>query len=314
MPKAKSLLYSFPMPIKIPKSLPAFKILQEKKVSVMDIDRAEHQDIRPLKIGIINLMPTKEQTEAQLMRMVGNSPLQIEPVLIRMASYNPKNTLQGHLDNFYVTFDEVKKTGLDGLIITGSPVENMPFEEVDYWPELCEIMNWSNRFVSSTLHLCWGAQAGLKYHFGIEKYPLEKKCNGIFPHTHSACPELLRGLDDVFFAPHSRHTEVRREDVMAVPELDILAESDYAGLLIVATKNRSLIFDFGHLEYDRMTLADEYARDVKKGLEPEMPYNYFPNNDPNETPKLMWRANAEMFFRNWVNFVYQETPYELRTS
>ncbi len=300
------------MPIKISKQLPAYKILQEKKIYVMDTDRAEHQDIRPLKIGIVNLMPTKEATEAQLMRLVGNSPLQIEPVLIRMASHNSKNTSGLHLDTFYVTFDEVRKMGLDGLIITGAPVETMPFAEVNYWQELCEIMDWGKRFVSSTLHLCWGGQAGLKYHYGVEKYPLEKKCNGIFPHTHSACPELMRGMDDVFYAPHSRHTEVRKADILAHAELEILAESEQAGLLIVANKDRSLIFDFGHLEYDRNTIALEYERDRNKGLNPEIPYNYFPDDDPRKTPKLMWRANAEMFFRNWINFVYQETPYELR--
>ncbi len=300
------------MPIKIPKSLPAFKILQEKKVYVMDSDRAERQDIRPLKIGIVNLMPTKEATEAQLMRMIGNSSLQIEPVLIRMASYNPKNTSQTHLDAFYTTFDEVKKTGLDGLIVTGAPIEMMPFEQVEYWDELCEIMRWSKEYVSSNLFLCWGGQAALKFFYDIEKYPLAQKCNGIFPHTHSSCPELLRGMDDIIFAPHSRHTEIRKSDILAHPDLEILIESEQAGLLIVANKSRSLIFDFGHMEYDRNTIALEYKRDKDKGMNPEIPYNYFPNDDPTQTPKLMWRANAEMFFRNWVNFVYQETPYKLR--
>jgi homoserine O-succinyltransferase len=299
------------MPIKISRQLPAFEILEKKGVFVMDTGRAETQDIRPLKIGIYNLMPTKEQTEAQLLRVLGNGPLQIEPVFIRTGDYQPKNTSQNHLDSFYVSFADVRHSGLDGLIITGAPVENMEFAEVAYWQELTELMDWGKEFVTSTLHLCWGAQAGLYHHYGIGKYPLPQKCSGIFPHIHADCPILFRGMDDVFFAPHSRHTDVRKEDVLKEPDLEILAESAEAGLLIVANKSRSLIFDFGHMEYDRTTIADEYFRDLQKGLNPEIPKNYFPHDDPQKVPQLMWRANAEMFFRNWVNFVYQETPYAL---
>ncbi len=299
------------MPINISKNLPAYTILQEKGVFVISKSRAQSQDIRPLRIGILNLMPLKEVAEAQIMRMIGNGPLQIEPVLIQTKSYRPKNTASSHLKSFYKIFSEVQKEGLDGLIITGAPVETLDFEEVQYWDELCEIMSWAKKYVTSTLHLCWGAQAGLYYHFGIEKYLLPKKCSGVYTHSHTSCPLLLRGMDDIFYAPHSRFTEVRQDDIQKCTDLEILAQSHEAGLLLVANKDRSLVFDFGHLEYDRMTLADEFFRDQKEDLHPNIPENYFPEDDPTKIPKLLWRANAEIFFRNWVNSVYQKTPYIL---
>jgi homoserine O-succinyltransferase len=245
------------------------------------------------------------------MRMIGGGPLQIEPVLIQMEDYTPKNTSADHLDAFYTTLPEVQKEGLDGLIITGAPVETLEFEEVQYWNELCRIMDWANQYVASTLFLCWGAQAGLYHYYGIKKYPLQQKCFGVFPHKHSSCPHILRGMDDVFYAPHSRHTEVRSEDIQKIDDIEILADSEEAGVLLAANSNRSFVFDFGHLEYDRDTLAKEYFRDKEKGLNPQMPKNYFPDDDPTQVPKLLWRANAEIFFRNWVNYVYQKTPYEL---
>ena len=302
------------MPIKLPKNIPAYKELKEKGVFIMNEDRAKTQEIRPLRIGIFNLMPTKEVTETQLFRMIGSSPLQIEPVLIRTSSYTPKNTSAQHLDDFYTTFDEVKKEGLDGLIITGAPVETLPFEKVAYWEELVELMNWADKHVSSTLFLCWGAQAGLYNFYGIPKHDLKEKTFGIFPHNHTQCQKLLRGLDDEFFVPHSRHTEIRKEDIEKHSELDILAESKSAGIYMVANKSRSQVFATGHPEYDRETLAKEYFRDKNRGLDIQVPENYFPNNDDTQTPILSWRANAEMFYRNWVNLVYQETPYDLKES
>lgn len=277
----------------------------------MGLERAGSQDIRPLRIGILNLMPTKEVTEAQILRMIGNGPLQIEPVLLRTEDYQPTHVSADHLNTFYTPFSEAKKKGLDGLIVTGAPVETLPFEKIKYWNELCRIMDWAKDWSASTLFLCWGAQAGLSHYFGIPKHPLAQKCSGIFPHSHVSCPFLLRGMDDIFYAPHSRETEVRREDLAQHSSLDILAESEEAGVLLVANKDRSLVFNFGHLEYDRRTLAEEFFRDREKGLNPQVPQHYFPHNDPEEVPHLLWRANAEIFFRNWVNFVYQKTPYFL---
>ncbi len=301
------------MPIKIERKLPAFKTLKEKGVFVMDFDRAEHQDIRPLQIGLLNLMPTKEITETQIFRMIGSSPLQIEPRLIHMESHVSKNTSQEHLESFYTNFSEIKKQGLDGLIITGAPVEQLEFHQVNYWEELKEIMDWSKDYVASTLFLCWGAQAGLNHFYDIPKWRLKKKIFGVFKHIHNdAIPALTRGLDDEFWVPHSRHTEVLKEDILKCQDLQILAESKDSGVHLIANQNASQIFATGHWEYDRGTLALEYFRDVDKGLEIEKPKNYFPEDDDKRTPRLRWRANAETFFRNWVNFVYQETPFDLR--
>ena len=302
------------MPLKIPQNIPAFEILKKKNVFVISKERAETQDIRPLKIGIFNLMPSKEITETQIFRMIANSPLQIEIVLIKTKSYQPKNVYQKHLDDFYLNFEEAIKTGLDGLIITGAPVELINFEEVKYWQELTQIMKWSKKYVSSTLHICWGAQAGLYFHYGIKKYTLKEKKLGIFLHKHAGENEILRGLDDEFFVPHSRYTEVKKKDIKKEKDLEILAESKEAGVYLVANKSKSLIFITGHPEYDRNTLAEEYKRDLKKGIKTKIPYNYFPDNDITKTPKLLWRANAETFYRNWINFVYQTTPYKLKTG
>ena len=300
------------MPIKIPKDIPAFKILEEKNVFVMDTERAENQDIRPLKIGILNLMPEKETTETQLFRMIGNSPLQIEPVLIKTTSYTPQNVSSLHLEKFYITFEEVQKQGLDALIITGAPVEQIPFEDVKYWQELETIMDWSHKYCCSTLFLCWGAQAGLHHFYGLEKHPVAHKVFGIFKHTHThACPDLLRGMDDEFYVPHSYHTLIKKEDVQKISDLEILSETEDGKLHLVASKDRSLVFAFGHPEYDRERLAFEYLRDKDKGLDIHIPENCFPDNDPSQIPKLIWRANAETFFRNWINFVYQTTHYDI---
>lgn len=301
------------MPIIIKKSNPAFPILKAKNVFVMDTKRAETQEIRPLKIGILNLMPTKEKTATQLFRMIGNSPLQIEPILIKTASYESKNTSQSHLKQFYTTFSHIKKIGLDGLIITGAPVENLEFLEVQYWKEFTKIMDWAKENVCSTLFLCWAAQAGLYYHYGIKKYPLKKKKFGVFLHTHKHnCDFLLRGIDDYFYVPHSRHTKIRESEIEKISNLEILATTKNKEAYLIANKDRSAIFIIGHPEYDRETLALEYFRDKEKGLDIQMPYNYFPRNDDKQTPKLIWRANAEMFYNNWINFVYQTTHYDLQ--
>lgn len=301
------------MPIKISKKLPAFQILKQKGVFVMDRDRAEKQDIRPLQIGIVNLMPTKEVTETQLLRMIGSSPLQIEPRLIRMETHFSKNTSAEHLKNFYTTFPKIKKQGLDGLIITGAPVEQLDFQAVNYWEELKEIFDWSKKYVASTLFLCWGAQAGLYHFYGITKHTLSQKMFGVFKHQHNdEIPVLTRGMDDEFWVPHSRHTEVKKTDILNNPALKILAESKEAGVHLIANQNASQVFATGHWEYDRETLALEYFRDFNKGISIALPKNYFPKNNTQKTPRLTWRANAETFFRNWINLVYQETPYELR--
>lgn len=302
------------MPIKIPKNLPAAKTLRDENIFVMDIERALSQNIRPLRILVLNLMPTKITTETQLARLLGNTPLQIEMDLLTVHR-TPKNTAKEHMLSFYKTFDEVKDAYFDGMVITGAPVEQMPFEEVDYWQELCEIMQWSRSHVYSTFHICWGAQAGLYYHYGIEKRPLEKKMFGIFPHTVTHKGSILfRGFDDVFLAPHSRHTTVDRRQIAAHPKLKILAESDEAGVYAISTDAGRQIFITGHAEYDADTLAKEYFRDKEAGLPIELPKNYFPNDDDTQTPLSTWRSGANLLFSNWLNyFVYQATPYEVDT-
>ncbi len=301
------------MPIKVPDKLPAVKILENENVFVMKESRAYTQDIRALKIVILNLMPLKKITETQILRLLGNTPLQVDVVLLHPESHESKNTSQDHLSNFYKTFAEIKERKFDGLIITGAPVETLAFNQVDYWNELQEIMNWSKKNVTSTLHICWGAQAGLYHHFGVPKYQLPKKKFGVFSHQlKQDNVKLLRGLNEGFYAPHSRHTEVRREDIEEVDELEILAESKQAGIYIVATKGGRQVFVTGHPEYDRETLKKEYERDLKKGLEIEMPVNYFPNDDPGKTPKVKWKSHAYLLFNNWLNYnVYQVTPYNL---
>ena len=301
------------MPIKIPNELPATKILTEENIFVMTETRAITQDIRPLKILLLNLMPTKIETETQLSRLLGNTPLQVELTMLQTSSHKSKNTDAGHLEAFYHFFDDVKDQKFDGLIITGAPVEQMPFEEVEYWDELCEIMEWSKTHVQSTFHICWGAQAGLYYHFGIQKVPLEKKMFGIFPHTADYKRSILfRGFDDVFMVPHSRHTTVLREDVAKVKGLKILASSEEAGIYAMATKNGRQIFITGHSEYDAYTLDKEYRRDVNLGRPIEVPKNYYRDNDPAKEPIVTWRSHANLLYSNWLNyFVYQTTPYDI---
>ena len=301
------------MPIKIPNNLPAVQTLAEENIFAMTETRAITQDIRPLRILLLNLMPKKIETETQISRILGNTPLQIELTLIRTASHQSTNTNQEHLLAFYKTFDEVKHQKFDGMIITGAPVELMPFEEVDYWDELCEIMDWSLTNVHSTMHICWGAQAGLYHHYGVQKYELGKKLFGVFPHRadhpHSM---LLRGFDEVFYAPHSRYTYVSREDVEAVPELKVLASSEQAGVHIVAKQGGRQFFVMGHSEYDPLTLDAEYRRDADAGLGTAIPENYYPDNDPTRRPLVTWRAHGSLLFINWLNyFVYQSTPYDL---
>ena len=301
------------MPIKIPNDLPAAKILQEENIFIMPQDRAIAQDIRPLRILILNLMPKKIETETQLMRLLGNTPLQVEPTLIHTASHSSTHVSKEHLLAFYKTFEDVKHENFDGFIITGAPVEHLAFEEVDYWQELCEMMEWSKTHVHSTLHICWGAQAGLYYHFGIQKYPTAKKIFGIFPHQVEYKPSILfRGFDDIFFVPQSRHTTILRQDVEKVDELKILASSNEAGMYAITTKNGKQIFITGHSEYDPDTLKNEYWRDKNLGKEIEIPFNYFPENNPENPPIVSWRAHANLLFSNWLNyFVYQSTPYDL---
>jgi homoserine O-succinyltransferase len=301
------------MPIKIPEALPAYKVLSDENIFIMNDERAKTQDIRPLKIAVLNLMPKKIISENQILRYLSNTPLQVEIKLIQTRSYESHNTPKEHLDKFYSYFDEIKNEKFDGFIITGAPVEQMDFEEVTYWEELKEIMEWSNTNVFSTLHICWGAQAGLYYHYGIPKYQLPKKQFGIFAHTvNNEKAELTRGLDDNFYAPHSRHSEVRAEDIKKVPELEILCESEEAGVFIVATKDNRKIFITGHLEYDRDTLKEEYFRDKEKGLDIEVPKNYFPNDDITKTPLMRWRGSAHIVFANWLNYcVYQNTPFDI---
>ena len=301
------------MPIQIPNDLPAAGVLQKENIFVMSEHRAVTQDIRPLEIVVLNLMPTKIATETQLCRLLGNTPLQVRIELMHMKSHTSKNTAQEHLLSFYKTFDELKNKKFDGMIITGAPVENMAFEEVDYWPELCQIMEWSKTHVHSTFHICWGAQAGLYYHYGIPKYPLDKKMFGVFEHIKDyPLSILLRGFDDTFWAPHSRHTTVKREDIAAVPGLKILASSPEAGIYAVMNKGGRQIFVTGHSEYDADTLEREYLRDKNQGLPIKVPENYYPNDDDTQRPIVRWRGHANLLFSNWLNyFVYQTTPYDI---
>ncbi len=301
------------MPIKIPNELPAYKTLTDENIFIMHETRAVSQDIRPLKIAIVNLMPTKIETETQLLRLLSNTPLQVEAELITMATHESKNTSKEHLLAFYKIFDDIKDRNFDGMIITGAPVELLPYEEVEYWQELCTIMEWSKTHVHSTLHICWGAQAGLYYHFGIQKYPLEKKMFGVFPHCVVRKSSILfRGFDDVFMVPHSRHTTVRTEDIIKREELKILASSEEAGIYAVMTENGKQIFIMGHSEYDPLTLAKEYIRDKNLGLKPDVPKNYFPDDDDTRAPLVSWRSCANLLFSNWLNyFVYQTTPFDL---
>ena len=301
------------MPIQIPNDLPAAEVLQRENIFVMKQTRAETQHIRPLEIVLLNLMPTKIVTETQLSRMLGNTPLQVHLELMMVSGHTPKNTPQEHLLAFYKTFDELKDRKFDGMVITGAPVEQMEFEEVDYWEELCEIMEWSKTHVHSTFHICWGAQAGLYYHYGIKKYPLEKKLFGVFPH-HADYKRaiLLRGFDDEFYVPHSRHTTVERADIEAVPGLKILASSEEAGVYAVMNKGGKDIFITGHSEYDPLTLQTEYLRDKNLGKPIEVPKNYYPGDDDTRDPIVRWRGHSNLLFSNWLNyFVYQSTPYDI---
>lgn len=301
------------MPIKIPNLLPATQVLLNENIFVMTETRAMTQDIRPLKILMLNLMPQKIVTETQIARLIGNTPLQVELELLQTATHKSTHTSAEHMLSFYKTFDEVAHKKYDGLIITGAPVEQMAFEEVDYWEELCTIMEWSKTHVTSTFHICWGAQAGLYYHYGIPKYPLEKKMFGVFEHTLDHKQSILfRGFDDTFVVPHSRHTTCRREDIEAVPELKILASSEEAGVFVCATDKGRQIFVTGHSEYDADTLKNEYFRDKNAGLPIEVPKNYFPNDDDTKDPIVRWRSCANLLYSNWLNyFVYQSTPYNI---
>ena len=300
------------MPIKILSDLPARKVLEEENIFVMTEQRARTQDIRPLKIALVNLMPTKIATETQISRLLGNTPLQVEISLVHMENHKTKNTRVDHLERFYIPSKEVLKRKFDGMIITGAPVEQLPFEKVDYWKDLTRIMDYAAENVFCTLYICWGAQAGLYYHYGIQKYDLDKKLFGIFKHKRMTRAEpLLRGFDDEFPSPQSRHTEVRSADIKGCSDLTVLAESDEAGVLLVKSKNNRQIFMTGHLEYDTDTLALEYTRDKDKGLPIELPCNYFPGDNPDSPPVSTWRSHAHLFYSNWLNYyVYQETPYE----
>lgn len=301
------------MPIKIPNNLPAYATLAGENIFVMTHDRASLQDIRPLKIAIVNLMPTKIETETQLLRLLSNTPLQVDITLIYTKTHLSKNTSFEHLANFYTTFDEVKNSYFDAVFITGAPVEKLAFEEVNYWDELCEIMEWTKSHAFNTVHICWGAFAGLYYHYGIQKYMLDEKLSGVF--AHKVCVEnspLLKGFDDVFFVPHSRNAEVREKDIKKESNLQILAKSDTAGVYLVADKTGRQIFITGHGEYERDTLKNEYVRDIAKGLHAKVPENYFLDNNPENTPLCTWKAHASLMYSNWLNFcVYQETPYDL---
>ena len=301
------------MPIKIPNDLPAVKTLNDENIFVMTETRAITQDIRPLKILLLNLMPKKIETETQLSRLLGNSPLQVDLTLIHTKSHQSKNTSAEHLFTFYQTFDDVKHLTFDGMIITGAPVENMPFEQVEYWKEICDIMEWTKTHVHSTFHICWGALAGLYYHYGISKQPLDKKLFGVFEHTADYKRSiLLRGFDDKFMVPHSRHTTVDRADIEAVPELKILSSSEEAGVYIVSSEGGKQFFITGHSEYDAETLKNEYVRDVNEGKPIEIPKNYFPEDDPEREPLVTWRSHANLLYSNWLNyFVYQTTPYDI---
>jgi len=302
--------------IRVPDSLPARAVLESENIFVMTESRAIHQDIRPLNMLILNLMPTKIVTETQLLRKLSNSPLQVQVELLKTASHISQNTDADHLSTFYTTFEQIKDKKYDGMIITGAPVENLDFSDVDYWDELCQIMEWTKTHVHSTLHICWGAQAGLFYHYGIPKYPLPQKLFGVFPHTTT--PEkrqspLFRGFDDIFYVPHSRYTENHAEDILTCPELELLAVSEQAGVFAVKSEDNRRFFITGHPEYDPDTLANEYFRDINKGLDIQVPNNYFPDDDPKRAPLVRWRSAAQLFYCNWLNYyVYQTTPYDLR--
>ena len=301
------------MPIRIPNDLPAAETLQQENIFVMPQNRALTQDIRPLEIVLLNLMPTKITTETQLSRLLGNTPLQVNLTLMHTTTHQSKNTSQDHMLSFYKSFDELKDRKFDGMVITGAPVEKMAFEDVDYWPELCQIMEWSKTHVHSTFHICWGAQAGLYYHYGVDKVALPEKMFGVFPHTADYKRSiLLRGFDDQFWVPHSRHTTVLREDIEKVPELKILASSEESGVYAIATKGGKQIFITGHSEYDPRTLESEYLRDKNLGLPIAVPQNYYPDDDDTKDPIVRWRGHANLLFSNWLNyFVYQTTPYDI---
>ncbi len=301
------------MPIKIPNDLPAVKTLESENIFVMTEKRAITQDIRPLKILLLNLMPNKIETETQLSRLLGNSPLQVDLTLMHTKSHISKNTSKEHLFTFYKTFDDVKNERFDGMIITGAPVEQLDFEDVEYYPELCSIMEWSKTNVHSTFHICWGAQAGLYYHYGIKKYPVDKKIFGVFPHKVVYKRSILfRGFDDEFMVPQSRHTTLKTEEIKAVKELKILAESEETGVYAVSSRNGRQIFITGHSEYDKNTLKNEYFRDLSLGKEIDLPKNYFLKDDPKKEPLVSWRAHANLLYSNWLNyFVYQTTPYDV---
>lgn len=300
------------MPIRVQSDLPAREILTRENIFVMDENRAAHQDIRPIDIAIVNLMPLKEDTELQILRSLSNTPLQVNVTFISLESHESTHTSLSHLNQFYLTFSEVKHRNFDGLIITGAPVEQMEYEQVDYWEEICEIMKWSDTHVTSTLHLCWGAQAALYYHYGIPKYPLEEKMFGVYAHqVKNRKIPLVRGFDDLFYAPHSRHTEVRTEDIIRQGDLTILAESDEAGVFLLLAENGKRIFVMGHPEYDRLTLEKEYKRDKDKGLPIHPPVNYYPEDDDTKRPLLLWRSHGNILYSNWLNYyVYQQTPFE----
>ena len=301
------------MPIRIQNDLPAKEILENENIFVMDEDRAVHQDIRPLKVIILNLMPKKEDTELQILRLLSNSPLQSDLTFLQMKSHVSKNTSASHLNKFYCYFEEIENQKFDGMIITGAPVEQIEFEEVDYWEELCRIMEWSKTNVTSTFHICWGAQAGLYYHFGLKKHMLPKKLSGIYKHKVMKRKEpLVRGFDDEFYAPHSRYTEVLAEDIHNCPALKVVAESEEAGVYLCLTEDGKQIFVTGHSEYDRYTLDNEYKRDLGKGINPDIPVNYYPDDNPENKPLLLWRSHSMNLYTNWLNYyVYQVTPYEL---
>ena len=302
------------MPIKIPVELPAFDALSNERVFVMTEDRAESQDIRPLRVGIVNLMPTTIDTEIQLLRLLGHSPLQVDITFLNMGSHKSKNAPPGHLERFYISAEEIMRRGIrfDGFIITGAPVETLPFEKVDYWDELTQLIDYSEKNVFSSLHICWGAQAGLYRRYGIEKRPLGKKLFGIFPHVVNEQHHVLfRGFDDEFLAPQSRHTESIRDEIIKEPRLTIQSETEEAGVFIITARGGREIYVTGHLEYDPLTLDREYRRDINKGLSIDLPKNYYPDDNPEKPPIVRWRAHANLFFGNWLNYVYQETPYNL---
>ena len=303
------------MPIKIDSNLPAHKLLENENIFVMTEERAVSQDIRPLKILILNLMPTKIETETQILRLLSNSPIQVEAELLQTATHEVKNVSKEHMLKFYKTFDDIKNERFDGMVVTGAPVENMEFEQVDYWDELCRIFEWSKTNVYSSFFICWGAQAALYYKYGLKKYQLDKKMFGVFEHVSlDTFQPLMRGLDDKFWVPHSRHTEVRRGDIALIKDLQILSYSEKSGVHLISDMECRNFFSTGHSEYDRDTLAKEYFRDVEKGLDIDLPENYFPDNDPSKTPEVKWRSAANIIFSNWLNyFVYQRTPYDLST-